>query len=149
MKRVVSALHLDVSPGNIILGDDGETWLLDCSHAARGRRVFDVTTAIHYHDPRSVAGMGDPMRYGPDDPSLESSFLGAYTATCDPPWRAEEGEALVLERALMLVHGVTYWVDQLPEETRCEELTRFRHEGFPNTNTRRSFRRRAGLASPG
>jgi Ser/Thr protein kinase RdoA (MazF antagonist) len=122
---VETGLHLDASPGNIILGKGGQAWFLDCSHAARGRRVFDVVTAIYYHDLSSVAEFGDTRRFAPVDPELDSAFRDGYERVCEPVWKPAETRALLIERHLMLIHGVAYWSKALSEDAFEMVLTGF------------------------
>ena len=122
---VEAGLHLDASPGNIILAEDGQTLFLDCSHAARGRRMFDVVTAIYYHDLSSVAGFGDARRYAPVYPELESGFRDGYERVCAPAWKPAETRAMLIERHLMLIHGVAYWSKALSEDAFEKVLTGF------------------------
>lgn len=124
-RLVETGLHLDANPDNIILGEDGHVHFIDCSHAARGRRVFDVVTAAWYLDPASAAEPGDPSRYAAPDAALEAAFLESYQAHCSPAWQEAETRARCLEKRLMLVHGAVYWALECPEEQAMRELTGF------------------------
>jgi Ser/Thr protein kinase RdoA (MazF antagonist) len=110
---VETCLHLDVSPGNVILRANDRVGFIDCSHAARGRRAFDVLTALYYMDLSSQAGFGEPGRYEDIDPDLESAFLSSYRSACSPPWKPAEDHAYRLEKRLLLIHAAAYWVLEL------------------------------------
>lgn len=122
---IETCLHLDANPDNIIFGDDDHIHFIDCSHAARGRRVFDVVTAAWYLDPASAAEPGDPMRYAVRDAEVAAAFMEAYQSHCAPQWQDAETEARGLEERLMLVHGAVYWARECPEEQAMRELTGF------------------------
>ncbi|MAF11478.1 hypothetical protein CMK11_13595 [Candidatus Poribacteria bacterium] len=124
-RLVESCLHLDANPDNIIFGDDGDVHFIDCSHMARGRRVFDVVTAAWYLDPASAGEVGDPCRYAVPDVELAAAFMASYRAHCAPAWQDAESEAHGLERHLMLVHGAVYWALECPDEQAMRELTGF------------------------
>ncbi|MBT3269277.1 phosphotransferase [Candidatus Poribacteria bacterium] len=124
-RLVETCLHLDANPDNIIFGDDGDVHFIDCSHTARGRRVFDVVTAAWYLDPASAAEGGDPRRYAVPDAELADAFMASYRAHCAPAWQDAESEAHGLERHLMLVHGAVYWALECPDEQAMRELTGF------------------------
>ena len=98
---------------------------IDCSHAVRGRRVFDVATAVYYMDLSSQAPQGDLKRYEKVDAELESAFLTSYRSACEPKWRDEETEADALEYRLMLVHGAVYWTTVYSETDVIQELVAF------------------------
>ncbi len=123
---VDTGLHLDVSPGNTILSEDGAVWFIDCSHAARGRRVYDVHAACYCLDRSCAASVGDSRRYEPIDQKLTEAFLESYQAACQPPWMCEETEAYRLERRLALVHGAAYWVLEEAAEDAEKELFGYR-----------------------
>ena len=122
---VQTGLHLDASPDNILLTADGEVWFIDCSHAVRGRRVFDLATAVYYIDRTSRASRGNPQRYEDLDPELESAFLETYRSVCKPGWRNAETEAYALEHQLMLIHGAAYWATEYSESDVMQELIGF------------------------
>jgi Ser/Thr protein kinase RdoA (MazF antagonist) len=123
---VETCLHLDVSHGNVILGTNDRVWFIDCSHAVRGRRVFDVLTALYYMDLSSQAGSGEPGRYEDIDPDLESAFLISYRSACSPPWQPAEGLAYMLEKRLLLIHAAAYWVLELETAEVERALVGFR-----------------------
>jgi Ser/Thr protein kinase RdoA (MazF antagonist) len=134
-RLVKTGLNLDVSRGNVIFGGDGGTWFIDCNHAAWGRRVFDVATAVYYMDRSSQQPIGDLRRYEDIDPEFESAFLDSYRAACVPSWQEAEDLTYALEHRLMLVHGAVYWVRALPTADLEREL-----EGFRVLNMKRSTR---------
>ena len=123
---VHTGLHLDASPNNVIFSESGDVWLIDCSHAIRGRRVFDVVTATYYMDLSCHAKPGDLRRYQDVDSALESAFLVAYRSACEPAWRDEETKVYTIERQLMLVHGAVYWATECPDAEAMQELVGFR-----------------------
>jgi Ser/Thr protein kinase RdoA (MazF antagonist) len=123
---IETCLHLDVSPGNVILGADGRVWFIDCSHAARGRRVFDVLTALYYMDLSSQANGGEHARYDDIDPEFESVFLSGYRSGCSPPWKPAEDRAYNLEKRLLLVHATAYWALEAETVEMARELAGFR-----------------------
>jgi Ser/Thr protein kinase RdoA (MazF antagonist) len=125
-RLVETGLHCDASPANILLTEDGEVWFLDCDHAVRGCRVFDVVTAQYYFDPVCDTAIGDPRRYAEQDVELQTTFEEAYQAVCRPVWSDAETMACVLEQALMLVHGATYWALECSADDALMELTGFR-----------------------
>jgi hypothetical protein len=92
----------------------------------RGRRVFDVATAVYYIDRSSQASLGEPQRYENLDPKLESAFLEGYQSVCEPGWQDVEKEAYALEGWLMLVHAAAYWVSEYTEEDAMQELVGFK-----------------------
>jgi Ser/Thr protein kinase RdoA (MazF antagonist) len=124
-RLVETCLHLDANPDNVIFGDDGDVYFIDCSHMARGRRVFDVVTAAWYMDPASAAEPGDPSRYAALNVEVADAFLASYRENCAPAWQDAESEAHGLERHLMLVHGAVYWALECPDEQAMRELTGF------------------------
>ena len=122
-----TCLHLDSSPGNIILSNNGDVWFLDCSHSVRGRRVFDVVATSYYFDPVSQHPAGDPRRYDLPDAELSHVFLSEYQTACDPEWTDEETAAVLFEQVLMLVHGATCAALYLDDNLAAQEL-----DGFAN-----------------
>lgn len=124
-RLVETGLHLDTGPRNLIIDCEGKHRFIDCNHASRGRRVFEVCVSMYYLAPHSDAHWGEPARYRLVDEHVEGAFLNAYREVCEPPWREEESEALGLERMLMFIHGVTCWTTMGNEETVREELDRW------------------------
>ena len=120
-----TGLHVDTGPQNMIIDDEGRLWFIDCNHASRGRRVFEVCVSMYYLAPRSDLPWGEPARYRLVDEGVEAAFLEAYREVCDPPWREEESAALAIERMLMFIHGVTCWIDMRDDEEVREELDRW------------------------
>ena len=57
---------------------------------------------------------------------MEAAFLDGYTENCEPPWSAEDSEALAIERMLMFIHGIAYWTERWDEETVLEEYGRWK-----------------------
>lgn len=124
-RLVETGLHLDTGPRNMIVDNEGILRFIDCNHASRGRRVFEVCVSMYYLAPHSDLPWGEPARYRLVDEGVEAAFLEAYREVCDPPWREEESAALVVERMLMFIHGVTCWVDMRDDEGVREELDRW------------------------
>lgn len=122
---VETGLHLDTGPRNMIIDNEGQLWFIDCNHASRGRRVFEVCVSIYYLEPHSDLPWGEPARYRLVDEGVEAAFLEAYREVCDPSWREEESAALAIEWMLMFIHGVTCWVDMRDDEEVREELDRW------------------------
>lgn len=122
---VETGLHLDTGPQNMIIDDEGQLWFIDCSHASRGRRIFEVCVSMYYLAPHSDLPWGKPARYRLVDESVEAAFIEAYLEVCEPPWRGEESAALAIERMLMFIHGVTCWVDMRDDKEVREELDRW------------------------
>lgn len=122
---VETGLHVDTGTQNMIIDDEGRLWFIDCNHASRGRRVFEVCVSMYYLAPHSDLPWGEPARYRLVDEGVEAAFLEAYREVCDPPWRGEESAALAIERMLMFIHGVTCWVDMRNEEDVRAELDRW------------------------
>ena len=120
-----TGLHVDTGPQNMIIDREGQLWIIDCNHASRGRRVFEVCVSMYYLAPHSDLPWGEPARYRLVDECVEAAFLEAYREVCDPPWREEESAALAIERMLMFIHGVTCWVDMRDDEEVREELVRW------------------------
>ncbi|MDE3000100.1 MAG: phosphotransferase [Gemmatimonadota bacterium] len=120
-----TALHLDTGPRNMIIDGERKLWFIDCNHASRGRRIFEVCVSMYYLAPHSDLPWGEPARYRLVDESVEAAFLEAYRDVCEPPWREEESAALAIERMLMFIHGVTCWTTMADEETVLEELDRW------------------------
>lgn len=122
---VETTLHLDTGIGNLIMGADQQVWFLDCGHALRGRRIFEVVTSMYYLDHSSSVPLGESQRYRTIDPGVETVFLDSYTAICTPIWRDVETQLIPVERLLMLLHGITCWVEMFAEAVVEEELYRF------------------------
>lgn len=122
---VETGLHLDTGPRNMIIDREGQLWFIDCNHASRGRRVFEVCVSMYYLAPHSDVPWGEPARYRLVDEHVEAAFLEAYREVCEPPWREEESTALAIERMLMFIHGVTCWTTMGDEEKVREELNRW------------------------
>lgn len=109
----------------MIIDRERQLWFIDCNHASRGRRVFEVCVSLYYLAPHSDLPWGEPARYRLVDEGVEAAFLEAYREVCDPPWREEESAALANERMLMFIHGVTCWVGMRDDEEVHEELDRW------------------------
>lgn len=124
-RLVETGLHLDTGPRNMIIDCEGRLWFIDCNHASRGRRVFEVCVSMYYLAPHSDLPWGEPARYRLVDEGVEAAFLEEYREVCDPPWRVEESAALAIERMLMFIHGVTCWVGRRDDEEVREELDRW------------------------
>ena len=122
---VETGLHLDTGPQNMIVDNEGRLRFIDCNHASRGRRVFEVCVSTYYLAPHSDLPWGETARYRLVDEGVEAAFLEAYREVCDPPWREEESAALANERMLMFIHGVTCWVGMRDDEEVREELDRW------------------------
>ncbi len=122
---VETGLHLDTGPQNMIIDNEGQLWFIDCNHASRGRRVFEVCASMYYLAPHSDLPWGEPARYRLVDESVEAAFHETYREVCDPVWRGEESAALAIERMLMFIHGVTCWTTMGDEEDVHEELDRW------------------------
>ncbi len=122
---VESGLHLDTGPQNMIIDNEGHLWFIDCNHASRGRRVFEVCVSMYYLAPHSDLPWGEPARYRLVDEGVEAAFLEMYREVCEPPWRDGESAALAVERMLMFIHGVTCWTTMGDEEDVRDELDRW------------------------
>ena len=123
---VETGLHLDTGPRNMIIDNEGQFWFIDCNHASRGRRVFEVCVSMYYLAPHSDVPWGEPARYRLVDEHVEAAFLKTYREVCEPSWRDEESKALAVERMLMFIHGVTCWTNMGNEEEVREELDRWK-----------------------
>lgn len=122
---VETGLHLDTGPRNMIIDHERQLWFIDCNHASRGRRVFEVCVSLYYLAPHSDLPWGELARYRLVDEGVEAAFLEAYREVCDPPWREEESAVLAIEWMLMFIHGVTCWVGMRDDEEVREELGRW------------------------
>jgi len=80
---------------------------------------------MYYLDLSSVVPLGESTRYRPVEEKVEASFLAGYKETCKPPWSLEESKALLTERMLMFIHGVTYWTTMWDEKTIQSEFARW------------------------
>lgn len=124
-RLVETGLHLDTSPQNMIIDHEGNLWFIDCNHASRGRRVFEVCVSMYYLAPHSDSPWGESTRYRLVDENVEAAFLESYRDVCKPAWREEESTALAIERMLMFIHGVICWTSMGDEETVRAELDRW------------------------
>lgn len=124
-RLVETGLHLDTSPQNIIIDDEGNLWFIDCNHASRGRRVFEVCVSMYYLASHSDSPWGESTRYRLVDENVEAAFLESYGEVCNPAWREEESTALAIERMLMFIHGVTCWISMGDEVAVRDELDRW------------------------
>ncbi len=124
-RLVETGLHLDTSPQNMIIDHESNLWFIDCNHASRGRRVFEVCVSMYYLAPHSDASWGESTRYRLVDENVEAAFLESYRDVCEPAWREEESTALAIERMLLFIHGVTCWTTMGDDDEVRDELDRW------------------------
>ena len=122
---VETGLHLDTSPQNMIIDHKSNLWFIDCNHASRGRRVFEVCVSTYYLAPHSDSPWGESTRYQLVDETVEAAFLESYREVCEPAWREEESASLAIERMLLFIHGVTCWTTMGDDDELRDELDRW------------------------